>query len=669
METVQTTSISFTFQDYKAHNSFTDIEITGSSNLYLSGKINQQTLNINGYDIQGEKEDTTVTLLNKESNISKSFILTIYKNIKNYCICFLNQTYDNSIQFKYSVYSDCKEKIKKYNKDNNIIIFKHDNIEIPVTIEYNLSYISLFTFLNIDITKFEICNPSITFKIEKQYEMIQKELITLTDKKEFREIKINNYKFLIKILLDKNKKSLVIHKNEPEETYSKKIINQYTEKYKEQILAYYNNLESFIQKTILDLKFNQLEYLVDIFEMNIDNIIEHYTKIKNKFPLCGESLRLPLRILKLTENDLEIYKIHYIMLVISQIYLQFQKSNTTTASKKKIICYESKPLYQTSMSIIDGIMKEKISITEKIEKIDVNIVTLINVFSCSKSMGFYKPPQLLDLVELEHNKPDNIYVQAIRFLRNLIDNLTEESALTFCFMQLSSIISRDLNTENQDRDNTFEMTYIPLPKLKERLHKLIPTKLYRIYANTDYYAIFSSISEKVTINEMHTFNGIKPDAIQAIFDYDKDPEKCYVFPLICVLMHELFGHALVRNDEENYGKSSPIEFLKNGNIYYHKHDNKKIKEAGRIVSECIGKKIMQFLEHPKTDLNPYFDVKYFVGADFKMLEKEIEKNLNDSKIKITDFDDVESNTIDKIMEKFPEFIQLTSSIFVKKTSN
>ena len=159
-------------------------------------------MNINGYDIQGEKENTTVTLLNKESNISKSFILTIYKNIKNYCICFLNQTYDNSIQFKYSVYSDCKEKIKKYNKDNNIIIFKHDNIEIPVTIEYNLSYISLFTFLNIDITKFEICNPSITFKIEKQYEMIQKELITLTDKKEFRGIKINNYKFLIKILLE-----------------------------------------------------------------------------------------------------------------------------------------------------------------------------------------------------------------------------------------------------------------------------------------------------------------------------------------------------------------------------------------------------------------------------------------------------------------------------------
>ena len=571
MEPNTTTSILFTFQDYKEVNYFTEIELNSKFVILLSREINEKNLIINEYPIENDKEDITVTFFNKESRVSHCFILTLYKNIKNSCLCFINQTYKNSIHCYYSVYSSEQDKIQKYNEENKNIIFTHGNVEIPIKIEYNLPSICYFTLLNIDISKFSISKPSIPFTIEKQYEIVKKDPISLMDKKETREIEIRNFKFCIKILLDKPKQIVTIHNNDYKETYAKIILKEYNEDYKEKILEYYHKLESFIRKLLIELQFNETENtFTEVFENNIDNIINQYKMIKDTFPTLREYLNLPLRIHTLTQNDLEIFRIHYLISVISQINAQFKKFDKTHLFEKKLLCFESKSLYQRSMEILDKIMKENLSIQEKIEKMEVNIVTLTEIFCNSKSIPLYKPPELVDLTELEHKKHKNIYIQAIQFLRNLIDNLTEDSALTFCFMQLNSIISRDLNIKNEDNDNKFEVGYIPLPQLKKKLHKLIPSKIYRIYANTDYNAIFSPLTEKVTINELHTFNEIQLNTIQTIFDLDyEDSEKRLVFPLICVLMHEFFGHALVRNDEENYGKISPIEFIKNGNLYYH----------------------------------------------------------------------------------------------------
>ena len=238
----------------------------------------------------------------------------------------------------------------------------------------------------------------------------------------------------------------------------------------------------------------------------------------------------------------------------------------------------------------------------------------------------------------------NCYIKALNLFKDIINNLSYDSLLTECGLELNSRYLKSYNSKNKE-ESSIEISIITLEELKEHLIKCIPERIYRVNHTSDNYSFYNKISRDIIMNEKYIFNNLDEKEIESILN-SKDKDGIYTLSILILYFHELYGHSKVRIIEPK--KKTPLKFNYKGYLICLFNDNnKKYKEAGRIVEKYItnfnelNQKFL--LNHDNYNVNELLNYKLYINSNFDELNGIInkirgEENEKETK-KITNFNE------------------------------
>ena len=597
------TIIIFHIMDYKVNNLFKRIKIIKEKNELISFPINKINHKIN-LKINEKKEKIIIfiELLNDKNTIS--FKAEIIAHQINNVYILVNRINKNIIDLYYKNFRSKKEHLKSIE-----IIYEKKTFQL------------FFQFIDAKerVGKLIIMNVSLNFeiKLDLKYSIANNE----------------NHNWLFCVKQYENKLILTCHikfKNNNSSIENTSIFYNQLKNYKIEIIKLIHNEKYFVLfmklKEIYKEIIKYIKTFSHIFYKPIDNYenfsevdflnLDHLLYLKNIY-LCYYKYSK-----ELLENEKENNKKMY-----ESILINFDKTirksidNYNKAFKKlvlnKTLDYKEKG---KKLAIINSILIENPEKNFDIEDL-----------------------QEINIDEIEKKNKNNYYVKARAIFKDIILNLSSDSLLTQCGIELNSNYSKNYNIFEEEYST--EINIITLEDLRDHLIKLIPKKLYRIYYNSDNFSYYEPISKDITMNEKIIFEDMDKNKIETIFN-SVDKNGNYTLCVLVLFFHEIFGHSKVRF--ENYKQQSPLKFNYKGYLVsLLNKDDQPYSESGRIVEKYLTEFNIEnknFLISNKTyDVNSLLDYKLYIGdlTDFNKMIFEI-NNKNDkdkSKKEVSNFKD------------------------------
>ena len=464
------------------------------------------------------------------------FLLPIYINKTNTCYIDLKNKKKNFC-FELIFYAKTTKKLPDYILYNNELKLKgFDN--------YNLKYRKKLIILNVEL---DAINEYIKNSI----------------------LDSNSYKICIRID-SKGKSHTSIH----ELTLDKKKMVQ-SSKLKANI-DHIKDIEKLFDevkknKPIESLK-EKYNYLKDdddfeLFLKNYDYIDSSYTDIAY-----------------INDNDVNILKEYLLKLILKYFFIEIDKNQT----ERQIIDINNNIIKM--IDNINFIIDDIEQFTKDVENSTIlrfrlfrstlyNLYISIsekssNKFACLEILSQYHQK----IIDIKASSGDNPYYNAVLFLKEVADNLSEDSALFDILMQYNSGISDDVNLFNEKQkpkeyNSKYELSMLTVPDVAAHLKNIIPEFMVRFTSDDRINSFYSTSNDLVFINEKRTFK--KND----ISDLDGHPE--YILPIVILLLHECWGHRKVFKSSKII-KDSPIRnYLRSENFN---------EELNIIINEAGGKK-------------------------------------------------------------------------------
>ena len=279
-------------------------------------------------------------------------------------------------------------------------------------------------------------------------------------------------------------------------------------------------------------------------DLNDDNAFHQF--LKNYTYVETSYLNIP----NINDNDVNLLKEYLLKLILKYFFIEIE--NEDMQNKIETINDYIFKIINNIISIIDDIEKfENDSENSIILKIRLYRATLYNLYSV---ISKYKNNKLvcLEILSKYHQKiidikkisKKNPYYNAIMFLKEVAENLNEESALFDLLMQYNSGISEDISLFNEEniynsKNTKYELSMLTISDIADHLKNILPQFLA-------YYAILNDL---VFINEKKSF---KKDDISNLDDFSE-----YTLPITILLLHECWGHKKVAQSNKII-KESPI---------------------------------------------------------------------------------------------------------------
>lgn len=495
-------------------NDYTTIKFSFSKRIKLNDLIQSKEqiieLDINSKDIFIIDE---IELRNNKGNFKENFLLPIY--VKKMNTCYISLKHKNKgYYFELIIYSKDKEKLKNYSlsqKGKNLVEF--DN--------YGLNYRKKINIINIekkfadDYIKYGIFNSN-SYKI----------CIRIKDKK----ISSTVHELVLQEKMNSKRFSYKANKNDINKIY--------------QLFQDLKNGQS-----LANIK-NNYKCLND--DEAVKKFMTNYEYVKNTY----------LEIKTITEDDVNIIKEYLLKLIIKNFFIDIDKNRTKA---------QIKDINDKILTIIDNIT----SIINDIEEFTKNIEnstiikyrlfrsTLYNLYSIINRLKSNKNSCLITLskynqkiINLKNLSTENPYKQAINFLKEISQNLNEESCLFDLLLQYNSGISNDMDLfrrkkkKYEDNDTKYELTMLTVKEVANHLEELIPDFVVRYTCDDDdTYSFYCSLNDLVFFNEKKI---LKNDIIMNI-----DGLNQYTLAIVILFMHECWGHRKVDKSNKII-KDSPI---------------------------------------------------------------------------------------------------------------
>ena len=239
--------------------------------------------------------------------------------------------------------------------------------------------------------------------------------------------------------------------------------------------------------------------------------------------------------------------------------------------------------------------------------------------------------------------PENSYLLAYKFNIDIINNLTNKSALTKGYKQLDSFILKNYLIVDDQFKNEKNYSFINEPISLMKYHLLINYENFLIIdkeevKNKDKQRANQDCSNRITyINERDLFQGSSTNMLG----------KDNAFPISVECIHENSHEK--KNSKNNEEITPLIGYKGNKNVILKEH------EEGRYIESLIGsQEFINQLKNPKNQLGELMDSKYFIQEDFNELHekfKEIKNSEKNEKKKLIYKSNIEYNPFDDIGDK------------------
>lgn len=595
MDSENETKIFLEFLDYKIKNNrYNRIMLSQESNVLLNQQITSSQIVLSHININNP--NLTLSLIGNHSpKLEYKFVIQL--NHQNYIYSFLNVSCSYSINVMSSIHGTNKLEILNYKTYNKMIIFHMNYMKYSIPHNYMTSDISSVILCNINIHNLNFESPNSSFSIESDI------------------LKTNfSFKMCFRILLNENKTFLIIHStkfNNSIPTFSqetkKELLNTMTPIYKEGITLFtseQNNEDDFFSTlTAYDKKIN---------------------KLIKKNGVFFKYIYLPIKYMNLEEDDKQIVMIKWFFFLSSDCAQYYKEIKENDKDEFGIVPYKLKCVIKEYMSYCKDV--ENYTPQDYIEYITAFYYVIVSIIS--KTIRIYKPI----LVHINYSSsPKNFYEQAAQLLLKIINKLTDDSALSHCFRQFNSLISTDFNVLNPPlyRENVVEITIIPLKELKEHLINLLPTKIWRIYTDSDSRASFDNFTRIPLINEKKLYKMSKKE-IDEKFRNGFNHSCKFALPAMIEILHECFSHGKIW--DSNYQNVSPRFLIKEWKMNSYYKNSIPTQESGRILENFIGdSELIHELKNPKQSVKKIFNEHYFIQSNFSELQKEIRKLQSENK--------------------------------------
>ena len=228
----------------------------------------------------------------------------------------------------------------------------------------------------------------------------------------------------------------------------------------------------------------------------------------------------------------------------------------------------------------------------------------------------------------------NSYYLALEFNKNIINNLTENSALTKGYIQMDSNILKNYLLETIE--NTYTFSNEPLELMK-----------YHLIMNYDNFIFINSKKPKIKYKvnaEQDRSNRITYINELCLFNTDSSEYftgKNKAFPISIEFFHEKDSHS--KKDFKNLEIDSPIICYIEETIIRDK------PEDGKFIESLIGDiNFIKNLKDHENNLGELMEVKYFIDNNFNKLHEKYKEIMN-SKVDQKDIIVVNKNDNDLII--------------------
>ena len=465
------------------------------------------------------------------------------KKIINIKISIINSSLKNSKSFKIKIYTNSK----------NIINIKINN---KSQIYYNseiIFYCQYLTTNNINIDNLEFCSHNLKYRKrllicnfdEADFIKIINNNINNIDlqNKALNVIKSNyNQLLLINIYTGRNTANILIFKEK--ENKKPLIIPIKEEKnfFKNFYLEIYNNKDNI--NNLIEICEDYKEKLVNkkkIFNINISNLDDN-NNINIYFSFINQGINCLLENKIISENSLnDYYFILGYMLFYAYIYY--------------------KSLAQTFVK----------QFFENIEKVYIRKYPFVDLIRIGVSYIIFSINEFnsLNLKLTDELKENYTYYKCIKFFKDIIKDLNEDSELAFIYLQIYS--GYGLELINQEK--CFKLSMISVEDIK---YNIINNKTQYFYT---YYPNKGKYFETDSITQVSIFNESK------IFDYStNNKENNNIMNITIGIFHES-SHIDFHNDNDIDGNSIPINCINKNFEFIKKYCNVNglIGDGGKFV--------------------------------------------------------------------------------------
>lgn len=537
------------------------------------------------------------------------FILPIYKNkINTVYIDLCNKK--KAYCFEYIFYAKTIKKLPDY-------LIYNDELMLKQFDTYNLKYRKRLILLNVeeDSIKGYIKNNSLDS---------------------------NSYKICIRIN-NKGKINSSIHEITIEK--KKTIKKSKLKSNKKHINDIINLFDEFKRNKSMEPLKEKYNYLDD--DKAIIRFLKNYEYFESSY----------IDIPDINNNDVDLLKEYLLKLILKYCFIEIDKSKNE---------YEIEDINDnilTSINNITNIIDDIEQFTEgkqnsEILRFRLFRSTLYNLYSsiskkssnklaCLTTISQYHQ-KIIDINACSKNNP---YYKAIVFLKEVADNLNEDSALFDLLMQYNSGISDDVNLINEqnkpvENNSKYEISMLTVSEVATHLKNILPEFMIRYTCDNKVDSFYSTLNDLIFINEKKTFQRNDISHLDGL--------ERYTLPIVILLLHESWGHRKVAksNDIE---KDSPIRnYLRIENfneelneIIIDETGNKKKGESGLEIEFLLtgdnkSSIFREFLSDCVNDKNiNLLNIKFWVKKDFKEFQK----------VMIENYKQIYDNDINKIKRK------------------
>ena len=587
---------------------YTYIKFSFTDRIYLDSLIKYKNQSIE-LDIESDKIFIIDKIeLGNDIGNKVDFLIPIYINRTNTCYIDLKAK-KKGYSFEFIFYAKTIKKLPEYFQYN-------DELQLREFDTYNLKYRKKLIILNVED------------KVVNDY--IQK--VTFDS---------NSYKICVRIN-NKGNAFPSIHELKLEKKIRIRISSQKANT--QHIIDILNLFEELKENKSLKSLITKYKYLYD--DNALHQFIKHYDYIETSY----------LDIPNIDDNDVNLIKEYLLKLIVKYLFIKISK-NKKPAQIKKINNNIMKMINNITNIINDIEQFTKDLENSNILKFRLFRATLYNLYSAISGNSSNKEVciEILSkytqkIIDIRTCSRDDPYYNAVEFLKDVANNINEDSALFDVLMQYNSGISDDINLFNKEKkycenDTKYEISMITVSDIAEHLKNILPEFIVRYTLDNEVDSFYSTLNDLIFINEKKSLK------LDEISDLDELTE--YTLPIVILLLHECWGHRKVAISNKIV-KDSPIRnYLRSEN--FDEELIKVIKEnTGKIKGES-GLELEYLLTGDnKSRIFPEFLLNYRYWQNENLLDVKlwVKSNFTDfQKLMIQNYREINKDHMNKIQNK------------------
>ena len=294
----------------------------------------------------------------------------------------------------------------------------------------------------------------------------------------------------------------------------------------------------------------------------------------------------------------------YISISLFDVLTRISCENKNNVNKKLNISY-------IFINYFDSLVKQLFSLKNKLTYHQK--MRIINSFIYNYFNNLNKLKNSSKLFTFDDNTDYNAYKLAYKFIIDVINNLTEKSALTQGFLQLDSYI---LKNYYFNEDMTYSLSNEPIIMMKNHLLYNYEDFILIKFENSYKRAAKDKPNRITIINEKSILENPYSENL-----YGKDN----ALPISMEFFHEKDSYS--KKLFKNVKIKSPLFCYK-----YYRIDVLENPEDGSFIESIIGDKyFISYLKNCKNNLGELMKVEYFIGEDFEILKEKCKDLIGNNK--------------------------------------